>query len=58
MSNGRNPIISGSGMAVLLGVVLFILGFIPGTGMPILGRLGVIILGMLVFLFGIFNSKG
>lgn len=57
MSNG-NPIISGTGMAVLVGVILFILGFIPGTGMSFLGRIGVIFVGGVVFLFGISGSRG
>ena len=58
MSNSRNPIISGTGAAVGIGIILFILGFIPNTGMSFWARLGVIILGIVVFLIGIAKSKG
>jgi len=51
---GNNPIhVGGRGVAVFLGVISLIFTFVPGTGIPFLGRIGLFILGAILILLGV-----
>lgn len=53
---GRNPIISGTGMAVLAGLGLSILSFLSNWGT--FEKIGGISIGVIIFLIGVVLSKG
>lgn len=51
---GNNPIhIGGRGVAVIIGVISLIFTFVPDTGIPFLGRIGLFILGVILILLGV-----
>lgn len=58
MSNGRNPIINGTGMAVLIGIALVILPWIVGIENHTFAKLFVNLLGIVIFLLGLRFSGG
>ncbi len=56
MKAEHNSIISGSAMAVLMGLIIGIGSwFLP---INFFARLGIFILGIIIFLIGLANSKG
>jgi|LGOV01.1.fsa_nt_gb drug/metabolite transporter (DMT)-like permease len=54
----NNPIISGSGMAVLLGVGLFVGAWFTGETLTFLQKLGLVISGIVLIFLGLKFSKG
>ena len=54
MSNGHSLFgeLGGKGVAVVVGVISLILTFVPGTGIPFLGRIGLFALGIFLILLG------
>jgi uncharacterized membrane protein YczE len=56
MSN--NPIVSGSGMAVLIGVGCILFAIFSGNSVDLFGKVILFIIGIIVFLFGLAASRG
>lgn len=54
----NNPIIGGSGMAVLLGVVLFVGAWFTGETLTFLQKLGLVISGIVLIFLGLKFSRG
>ncbi|MEK6940553.1 MAG: hypothetical protein AABW49_01485, partial [Nanoarchaeota archaeon] len=53
-----NAIISGTAMAVLIGVALVILPWVSGIADHIFAKLIITFIGIVVFLFGVGHSRG
>ena len=53
-----NAIISGTAMAVLIGVALVILPWVSGVDNHIFAKIIITFIGIVVFLFGIGHSRG
>ena len=58
MSNGRNPIISGSGMAVFISILLFLYAVLPLDNTKFGWRILIALIAIVIFFLGLRFSRG